>query len=87
MTAHTRQLQQYTRSTKNNYTKDNLNLATKHTRQIKLRSTRKWNKWKSHENIEKAQLWLSFVKQVNRGNKTGWIIGINRKEFNENVKS
>jgi len=35
MTAmHTRQLQQYTRPTDNNYTKDNLKLATKYTRQI-----------------------------------------------------
>jgi len=31
---HTRQLQQYTRPTNNNYTQDNLKLATKHTRQI-----------------------------------------------------
>ena len=35
-TIHTRQLQQYTRSTNNNYTKDNLKLATKHTRQIRI---------------------------------------------------
>jgi len=35
ITTHTRQLQQYTWSTNNNYTKDNLKLATKHTRQIK----------------------------------------------------
>jgi len=34
ITTHTRQLQQYTRSTNNNYTKDNLKLATKHARQI-----------------------------------------------------
>ena len=32
---HTRQLQQYTRSTNNNYTKDDLKLATKHTRSNK----------------------------------------------------
>ena len=31
---HTRQLQQYTRSVNNNYTKDNLKLVTKHTRKI-----------------------------------------------------
>jgi len=37
MTAvHTRQLQQYTRPTNNNYTKDNLKLATIHTRQIRI---------------------------------------------------
>ena len=35
-TTHTRQLQQYTRSTNNNYTKDNLKLAIKHTRQIRI---------------------------------------------------
>jgi len=33
-TVHTRQLQQYTRSTNYNYTQHNLKLATKHTRQI-----------------------------------------------------
>jgi len=32
-TIHTRQLQQYTRPTNNNYTQDNLKLATIHTRQ------------------------------------------------------
>ena len=36
ITTHTRRLQQYTRSTNNNYTKDNLKLATKHTRQIRI---------------------------------------------------
>ena len=36
ITTHTRQLQQYTRSTNNNYTKDNLKLATKHTRQFRI---------------------------------------------------
>jgi len=36
ITTHTRQLQQYTRSTNNNYTKVNLKLATKHTRQIRI---------------------------------------------------
>ena len=36
ITTHTRQLQQYTRSTNNNYTKDNLKLATKYTRQIRI---------------------------------------------------
>jgi len=35
-TTHTRQLQQYTRPTNNNYIKDNLKLATKHTRQIRI---------------------------------------------------
>ena len=33
---HTRQLQQYTRSTNNNYAKGNLKLATKHMRQIRI---------------------------------------------------
>jgi len=33
---HTRQLQQYTRPTNNNYTQDNLKLATKHTRQNRI---------------------------------------------------
>jgi len=32
----TRQLQQYTRPTNNNYTQDNLKLATKHTTQIRI---------------------------------------------------
>jgi len=36
ITTHTRQLQQYTWSTNNNYTKDNLKLATIHTRQIRI---------------------------------------------------
>ena len=35
ITTHTRQLRQYTWST-NNYTKDNLKLATTHTRQIRI---------------------------------------------------
>ena len=33
---HTRQLQQYTRPTNNNYTQDNLKLATIQTRQIRI---------------------------------------------------
>jgi len=36
ITTHARQLQQHTRSTNNNYTKDNLKLATKHMRQIRI---------------------------------------------------
>ena len=36
ITTHTRQLQQYTRSTNNNYTQDNLKLATNHPRQISI---------------------------------------------------
>ena len=36
-TVHTRQLQQYTRSANNNYTKDNLKLATIHTRSLGCR--------------------------------------------------
>ena len=35
-TIHTRQLQQYTRPTNKNYTQDNLELATIHTRQIRI---------------------------------------------------
>jgi len=35
-TVHTRQLQQYTRPTNNNYTQDNLKLATIHARQIRI---------------------------------------------------
>jgi len=35
-TIHTRQLQKYTRSTKNNYTQDNLKLATIDTIQIRI---------------------------------------------------
>jgi len=35
-TIHTRQPQQYTRSTNNNYTQDNLKLATIHTIQIRI---------------------------------------------------
>jgi len=41
MTTHTRQLQQYTQSTNNNYTKDNLKLATKHMRQIRIQRVQK----------------------------------------------
>ena len=40
ITTHTKQLQ-YTRSTNNNYTQDNLKLATKHTRQIRMQHVRK----------------------------------------------
>ena len=36
ITTHTRQLEHYTRSTNNNYTKDNLKQSTKHTRQIRI---------------------------------------------------
>jgi len=36
ITTRTRQLQQYIRSTDNNYTKYNLKLATKHTKQIRI---------------------------------------------------
>jgi len=40
-TVHTRQLQQYTRPTNNNYTQDNLKLATKHTIQIRTQHVQK----------------------------------------------
>jgi len=36
ITTHIRKLQKYTRSTKNNYPKDNLKLATKHPRRIRI---------------------------------------------------
>ena len=41
ITTHTRQLQLYTRSTNNNYTKYNLKLETKHTRQIRIKHVQK----------------------------------------------
>jgi hypothetical protein len=40
-TVHTRQLQQHTRPTNNNYTQDKLKLATKHTRQIRIQHVQK----------------------------------------------
>ena len=40
-TIHTRQLQQYTQPTNNNYTQDNLKLATIHTRQIRIQHVQK----------------------------------------------
>ena len=40
-TSHTRQLQQYIRSTNNNYTQDNLKLATEHVRQIRIQRVQK----------------------------------------------
>ena len=42
-TIHTRQLQQHTRSTNNNYTQYNLKLATKHTRHITIQHVQKVN--------------------------------------------
>jgi len=36
ITTRTRQLQQYTRSTNNNYTEDNLKLAINHLRQVRI---------------------------------------------------
>ena len=41
MTTHTRQLQQYTRSTNNNYTEDYLKLATNHPRQVRIQHVQK----------------------------------------------
>jgi len=41
VTTRTRQLQQYTRSTNNNYPKDNLKLATKHMIQIRIQHVQK----------------------------------------------
>jgi len=38
---HTRQLQQYTQSTNNNYTQDNLKLTTKHKRPIRIQHVQK----------------------------------------------
>jgi len=40
-TIHTRQLQQYTRPTNNNYTQDNLKVATIHARQIRIQHVQK----------------------------------------------
>jgi len=40
-TIHTRQLQQNTRPTNNNYTQDNLKLATIYTRQIRIQHVQK----------------------------------------------
>jgi len=51
MTTHTSQLQQYTRSTNNNYPKDNLKLATKHTRQIRTQHVQKVNTPKQHSTV------------------------------------
>ena len=41
ITIHTKQLQQYTRPTNNNYTQDNLKIATIHTRQIRIQHVQK----------------------------------------------
>ena len=41
ITTHTRQLQQYTRPTNNNYTQHNLKLATVHRRQIRKQHVQK----------------------------------------------
>jgi len=41
ITTRTRQLQQYTRSTNNNYTEDNLKLATNHPRQDRIQRVQK----------------------------------------------
>jgi len=41
ITIHTSQLQQYTRSNNNNYEKDNLKLATKHPREIRIQHVQK----------------------------------------------
>ena len=40
-TIHTRQLQQYTRPTNNNYTQGNFKLATIHARQIRIQHVQK----------------------------------------------
>ena len=52
-TIHTRQLQQYTLSTNNNYTKDNLKLATKHTKQI--------------QHVQKFNMYKSYTRRVDEG--------------------
>jgi len=41
ITTHTRQPQQYTQPTNNNYTQDNLKLTTIHTRQIRTQRVQK----------------------------------------------
>jgi len=49
MTIHTRQLQRYTRSTNNNYTQDNLKLASKHTRQIRIHVQKEYNMYNTYK--------------------------------------
>ena len=41
ITTRTRQLQKYTRSTNNNFTEDNLKLATNHPRQVRIQHVQK----------------------------------------------
>jgi len=57
ITTHTRQLQQYTRSTNSNYTKDNLKVATKHTRKSAcfIKKTKKQGK-KKEINYNKKEI-------------------------------
>jgi len=55
LTIHTRQLQQYTRSTNNNYTQDNLKLATTHTRQLQ-QYTRSTNNNYIQDNLKLATI-------------------------------
>ena len=52
ITTHTRQLQQYTWSTNNNYTEDNLKLATKHPRQISIQHVQKVKTPKQESNTQ-----------------------------------
>ena len=59
---HTRQLQQYTRPTNYKYTKDNLKLATKHTRQLRMKTSFSWYLGGNH-----IRIW-GLVFQV----LTGW---------------
>ena len=58
----------------------------------KLKNIRKWNKWKGHEHTENAQPAGSWSSRLTMETKFAEfllenIIGINRKEFNENVIS
>jgi len=57
---HTRQLQQYTRSTNNNYTKENLKLATKHTRKVRILHVQKVKTSKQESTVYS---FLSFFLQ------------------------
>ena len=63
ITTHTRQLQQYTRSTNNSYIKDNLKLATKHPRQIRILQHVQKVKTPKQESTVYTQHWV-FVMLV-----------------------
>ena len=67
-TIHTRQLQQYTRPSNNNYTQNNLKVTTIHTRQLQ-RYTRPSNNNYTQDNLEVAtihtrQIRIQHVQRV-----------------------